>query len=88
MTLRLTVSLTHARSGAEILLHDSGPLVALANANAAEAIEAALDQHAGEVERGGVQLVIRLTDREFVLPANRPVLTARRERRGLSPGEF
>lgn len=63
--LRLTLSAAY-RSGAEVLLADSGPLPDLAAVREAlSEIDGALDTHADLLFERGAELVIRLGERRF-----------------------
>ena len=63
--IRVTIAMSY-RSGSEVLLHDSGPLLSVRDAlSAFEAIADALDGNANQITMGGGQLVVRIVSRSF-----------------------
>jgi hypothetical protein len=85
--IRMAICMVY-RSGSEVLLHDSGPLLSVHDAlSAFEAIADALDGNANQITMGGGQLVVRIASRSFepLAGVGKP---APRPKRIPPPGEF
>jgi hypothetical protein len=89
--IRLTIA-TRFRSGAEVLVRDSGPIFNLIDARRLVVeVQTLLAEHGDAIVSGKTELIVRCATREFEADGERPRATApppplsRRERRA---GEF